>query len=171
MGVANVLNSQEVGAKVNKTCGLHVHLDIRGMASSDLEDKFAKLVSVQPILYSMQPKSRQENSYCRRTKNRYISRGSSRYQGINAQSIWKYNTIEVRLHAGTTDFRKIANWVDLLCGVTYGESVTPKRSISSVRSFFRTFHSVPTTLMEYVVERGRRFADSNVEESEVAEAI
>lgn len=169
--VSDTLNSKQVGAKVNKTCGLHVHLDIRGKTYTEYNDMFTKLVSVQPILYGMQPKSRQSNSYCVRTKTRNVSRGYSRYQGINAQSIWKYQTIEVRLHAGTTEFLKIANWVDLLCGITYGQSITPKRSLSSVRSFFRTFHSVPTTLMEYVMERTRKFTDVNAEETEEAEAI
>lgn len=177
--VTDVLNSPEVSARVNKTCGLHVHLDIREAKSefsgvislTKVSDYFAKLVTIQPILYSMQPKSRQNNNYCLKTKTRAIKRGGSRYHGINSQAIWKYNTIEVRLHAGTTEYAKIANWIDLLSSVMYSQVTTPKRAMSSVRSFFRTFQEVPSSLMEYVVERTRKFADVNAEESEMAEAI
>jgi hypothetical protein len=45
-GVTSVLNSEEVGAKVNKTCGLHVHLDVRNQAYSVTEEMYSKLVSV-----------------------------------------------------------------------------------------------------------------------------
>ena len=171
--LTDVLNSKEVGAKVNKTCGLHVHLDAReyGYNFSQLNNNYSRLVAVQSILYSMQPKSRQANSYCKRSKTRNIRRGSTRYQGINAQSLWKYNTIEIRLHAGTTEYLKIANWVDLVYGVMYSAVQPPKRSMTSVRSFFRTFQEVPTSLMEYVVERINRFSDSSIEESEMAQAV
>jgi hypothetical protein len=167
--LTDVLNSKEVGAKVNKTCGLHVHLDAReyGYNFSQLNNNYSRLVAVQSILYSMQPKSRQNNSYCKRSKTRNIRRGSARYQGINAQSLWKYNTIEIRLHAGTTEYLKIVNWVDLVCGVMYSAVQPPKRSMTSVRSFFRTFQEVPTSLMEYVVERINRFSDSSIEESDM----
>lgn len=175
--VTNILNSERVSAKVNKTCGLHVHLDVREHITGfntdydALNDKYAKLVSVQSILYGMQPKSRQNNTYCMRSKKRTISRSGSRYQGINAQAIWKYRTIETRLHAGTTDFQKIANWIDLLTGVMYSSAPTPKRSLSSVRSFFRTFSEVPTNLMEYVVERINKFQDVNAEEAELSQVV
>lgn len=171
--LTDVLNSKEVGAKVNKTCGLHVHLDAReyNYNYSQLNNNYSRLVAVQSILYSMQPKSRQDNNYCKRSKTRNIRRGSTRYQGINAQSLWKYNTIEIRLHAGTTEFQKIANWVDLVYGVMYSAVEPPKRSMTSVRSFFRTFQEVPTSLMEYVVGRINRFADGSIEESEMAQAV
>lgn len=170
--VTNVLNSKEVGAKVNKSCGLHVHLDVREWSDwTSLNDKFAKLVSVQSILYKMQPKSRQDNHYCKRTKTRSFRRGGSRYHGINPQSIFKYRTIEVRLHAGTTEFDKIANWVDLISGVMYSSTSAPKRSLSSIRSFFRTFQEVPTSLMEYVIQRTRKFEDANAQEDEMAQAV
>jgi hypothetical protein len=53
----------------------------------------------------------------------------------------------------------------------YSAVEPPKRSMTSVRSFFRTFQEVPTSLMEYVVGRINRFADSSIEESEMAQAV
>lgn len=172
-GVTDVLNGDpEVSARVNKTCGLHVHLDVREWRDNftALSDKYAKLISVQGILYSMQPRSRQDNTYCKKSTSRSIVRGACRYKGVNAQSIWKYTTIETRLHAGTTDYTKIANWVDLLAGIMYSEAVTPKRALSKVQSVFKYYNNLPTNLMEYIVGRVRQFADSHAEEAEVAEA-
>lgn len=170
-GVCAILNGDEVKAKVNKTCGLHVHLDIREWRNdfNALQDKYARLISVQGILYNMQPKSRQDNTYCVKSKSRSINRGASRYQGINAQAIWKYSTIETRVHAGTTDYAKITNWVDLLAGVMYSTAVTPKRALSKVASVFKYYSNLPISLMEYIVSRTRQFSDGS-EEAETAQA-
>jgi hypothetical protein len=171
-GVTDVLNGDpEVSARVNKTCGLHVHLDVREWRNdfNALSDKYARLISVQGILYSMQPQSRQDNSYCKKSKSRSIVRGATRYQGINAQSIWKYTTIETRLHAGTTDYNKIANWIDLLVGVMYSTSPVPKRALTRVESIFKYF-PIASSLLGYINQRVRQFTDSHAEEAEVSAA-
>jgi hypothetical protein len=171
-GVTDVLNGDpEVSARVNKTCGLHVHLDVREWRNdfNALSDKYARLISVQGILYSMQPQSRQDNTYCKKTKSRSIVRGASRYQGINAQSIWKYTTIETRLHAGTTDYTKITNWVDLIAGVMYSTSPVPKRALTRVESIFKYF-PIASSLLGYINQRVRQFTDSHAEEAEVSAA-
>lgn len=172
-GVTDILNSDEVGAKVNKSCGLHVHLDIREWRDNftTLQDKFSKLMSVQGILYSMQPKSRQSNTYCQKGKTRNITRGATRYMGINAQAIWKYSTIETRLHAGTTDYLKIANWIDLLSGIMYSNGETPKRALSKVDSVFKYYSNLPYSLKNYINERVRLFSDGTQEEAEVSVAV
>lgn len=166
-GVTEVLNSPEVAARVNKTCGLHVHLDVREWRNdfNALSDKYARLISVQGILYSMQPRSRQDNTYCQKSKSRSIVRGASRYQGINAQSIWKYTTIETRLHAGTTDYNKIANWCDLLIGVMYSTGAVPKRALTKIESIAKYF-PVGQGMVAYIAQRVRQFANSMTEESE-----
>lgn len=166
-GVTSVLNSTEVAARVNKTCGLHVHLDVREWRNdfNALSDKYARLISVQGILYSMQPRSRQDNTYCQKSKSRSIVRGASRYQGINAQSIWKYTTIETRLHAGTTDYTKIVNWCDLLIGVMYSTGTVPKRALTKIESVGKYF-PIPSSIVAYIANRVRQFASGLAEESE-----
>lgn len=169
-GITDILNSPEVNARVNKTCGLHVHLDVREWRNdfNALSDKYARLISVQGILYSMQPKSRQDNTYCVKSKSRSIVRGASRYQGINAQSIWKYTTIETRLHAGTTDYVKITNWCDLLIGVMYSSGTVPKRALTKIDSIAKYF-PVTSSMLQYIAQRVRQFANGS-EEIESSEA-
>ena len=51
----------------------------------------------------------------------------------------------------------------------YSEAQPPKRALSSVRSMFRNFQSIPTNLMSYVNERISKFQDANAEENESSE--
>ena len=158
--VLKVIN--DAGAKVNKTCGLHVHLDMRGY---DHHKAFNNLVAAQTILYQMIPISRRENTYCKKTINKsYVKhlRSSNRYQGINPCSYRKYGTIEVRLHSGTTDFTKITNFMDILSAVAYNETKIV-RSSSTVAGFVKQ-HNLSRELGEYITSRIRLFGDLVQEE-------
>ena len=52
---------KHIEAKVNETCGLHVHLDMR---KRDHYDAFSNLVLASPLLYKMNPIRRKSNRYC-----------------------------------------------------------------------------------------------------------
>jgi hypothetical protein len=114
MAVSNLLRAG--GAYVNKTCGLHVHLDQRGRERHDVERSFQNLVACQKILFDMLPASRRDNTYCRRNMVRTFSKAATgdRYHAINATAYYKYKTLEVRMHSSTIDAKKILNWIDLL---------------------------------------------------------
>jgi len=156
-----VLNQH--GAKVNRTCGLHVHLDMRGY---DHRKAFSNLVSAQPILYQMVPASRRTNTYCAKTTNKnydHYLRTSNRYLGINPQSYRKYGTIEVRLHSGTTDFVKITNFVDILTAVGYNDKEIV-RGASTVSGFVKQ-HKLPKHIESYIMQRIVLFGVSSQEEA------
>lgn len=99
-----------LGAYVNKTCGLHVHLDVRNKNKEMVANKLSHAL---PYLALMNPRERVlRNSYCRFGVSGW-ERGE-RYYAINRQSFYKHKTIEVRLHSGTTNAEKIINWVKIL---------------------------------------------------------
>ena len=159
--VLDVINS--AGAKVNKTCGLHVHLDMR---EYDHRKAFSNLVSAQKILYQMVPVSRRDNTYCKPTLNKsydFYSRSSNRYLGINPQSYRKHGTIEIRLHSGTTDYTKITNFVDIVIGVGYNDAKIA-RGATSVSGFIKQ-HKLSKHLESYINSRIALFSVSNQEES------
>jgi Putative amidoligase enzyme len=144
------------GAKVNKTCGLHVHLDMR---FRNREKSFFNLVKAQPVLYGMNPKSRQESRYCKKTKTVDIATESAnRYKGVNASSLRKFGTIEVRIHSGTCDYVKITNWIDILISVV---DSTPEivRSPRTLKSFSKQF-GVNDRLIAYIESRLRLFSET-----------
>lgn len=102
-------------ARVNASCGLHVHLDFRHFDALPL-NAANNLKNALPLLKAMVPKGRRENSYC---KNELSLSGGAKYSAINASHFDTSKTIEVRLHSGTTNYDKIVNWVQVLYSIAF----------------------------------------------------
>jgi len=99
----------KVGFGVNKSCGLHVHLDARHLSFDAVFQK-AKIVDKWlKALRELVPLSRQENSYCEFG----ISR-TQRYRAVNVTSHSKHKTLEIRLHSSTINYQKILAWIRLI---------------------------------------------------------
>ncbi len=117
--VCKVLNSTEVDAYVNNSCGLHVHLDMR---NRDVKTCYEKLYKVLPILTAMVPANRTKSDHGRRycavnTNPNYNPNDNNRYQAINSYAYHTHRTLELRLHSGSTNARKINNFINLLTTV------------------------------------------------------
>lgn len=102
---------------VNSSCGFHVHLDMRyrnkvkalGLLFSNLED----------IKKDVHP-DRLKNKYCMINKTKSVSsqlKNNNKYRAINTASLREHGAIEVRLHEGTVDIKKIESWVDKLINI------------------------------------------------------
>lgn len=103
----------QAGAEVNRTCGMHIHLDSRHLGRIGERTRRMRLVAALPWLLELVPASRRSNTFC--LPNGTQSRGSNqRYQAINPTSFRKHGTTEIRLGAGTIDPDKILNWATLL---------------------------------------------------------
>lgn len=148
--ICNVLGQAD--ARVNKSCGMHVHLDMR---NRDKDLVFSNLVSAQSILYAMNPKSREEGTYCKRTTAKKMDKVSGRYWGINPAAYGKFRTLEVRIHAGTVSAIKVINWIDLLLNVaSLGTEV--KRAPTSVKGFIKAY-KIKSNLAQYIIDRIMKF--------------
>lgn len=125
--VCRILN--ECGAKVNKTCGTHVHMDARGMEMQTWKNIYKNYARLENVIDSFMPRSRRENDYCKslnrinnlenridqcRTLSDIEHIFCSRYYKINPQSYSRHNTCEFRQHSGTVEFEKISTWVRFL---------------------------------------------------------
>lgn len=150
-------------AKVNKSCGLHVHLDMR---NRDHEVAFHNLISSQNVLYAMNPFSRQAGTYCKRveTKDFKIAASGDRYFGINATAFAKHKTIEIRIHSGTIMDEKINNWIKLLLAITSKKGAV-KQSSSSLKGFLKEY-DVDGKLGKYIFERVAKFAGEDKKNAE-----
>lgn len=146
--LCKILNN--LGVKVNKSCGLHVHFDQRTRTSEQIKKTAAKLGACLPFLIQLVPKSRLQNTYCQLGVSKF---NGSRYWAINLTSVKKYGTIEVRLHSSTTDFEKINNWIDILLIIQQSPSIT---TCNSLDDFIFNF-DVPEYLIEYMTERIAKF--------------
>jgi hypothetical protein len=155
--VCSVLKKAKAG--VNASCGLHIHLDMR---SRDQYLVYHNLVASQPVLYAMNPPTRQSNGYCNVTRNRrFASRPSSKYFGINGLAYSEHETIEVRIHAGTCQAKKINNWIDIL--LTIASRPTKTRRVNfNVLKFANDF-KLSGPLVAYIGERVNKFKDKHIE--------
>jgi hypothetical protein len=114
------------GARVDRTCGLHVHHEVRDLGAVGVV-RFARSWSNNQELidWLVAPSRRDNGGYCRRldssdlsAMNR-VSAGDrsvpcrDRYRVVNVSSYSRYGTVEVRQHQGTLEFRKVEAWIRL----------------------------------------------------------
>lgn len=147
--ICSILNHVDSG--VNKTCGMHVHLDMRGR---NKEKAFYNLVNSQSLLYSLNPSSRRSNSYCRPTPSTDFEAYENQRDGINKHAFSEHRTIEVRIHAGTLDKLKIINWVKLLIKIVDHDQLSAKHSTLTA---FSKEYKLSSTLIRYIKERLIKF--------------
>ena len=125
--VYEVLNS--CGAKVDKTCGTHVHFDISDFTVQNCKNFLNLYFNYQGVINYLVPPSRRRNEFCNPLKKADLEKInqnwvrsirdiayvlSTRYTKVNLQSYVKYGTIEIRQHGGTTEFEKIEAWIILM---------------------------------------------------------
>jgi Putative amidoligase enzyme len=150
---------------VNKSCGLHVHLDMR---KRNPDMAYANLFSSQALLYAMCPKTRLTNNFCKPANSYYkmttMGGGDDRYRGINPTAFQRHKTIEVRIHSGTVNAFKIINWVKLLVQI----ADKPTENVDNV-SVWKNYKEAKRLvglrgmLEKYVSSRIEEFAEDHEE--------
>lgn len=159
--VCNVL--AKANAVVNKSCGMHVHLDMR---TRDADKAYQNLVSAQNILFKMNPNSRTEK-YAKKITERDLAiarKSGERYHGINPIALNKHNTIEIRIHSGTIDFTKITNWIAILIKIANHSERIVKNYVS-MNSFCKDF-GINDNIKVYMKERINKFKSKEDGEAE-----
>lgn len=114
-------------AKVNRTCGLHVHIGARHLSDKQYCNVFVNYLMMEDVIDTFMAVSRRDNQYAARlsgrastikwarSKEEMARNLSTRYLKVNPRSYERHQTIEFRQHGGTTDYDKIVNWVSF-CG-------------------------------------------------------
>lgn len=127
----------EAGAKVNRTCGLHVHHYARDLTIKHFKNLYEIYYRYEDTIDSLVPGSRRGNYniFCRSIRENVriemIRRMTTieqmkvyfsgcmpsgqewRYLKLNFKAYIRHGTIEFRQHSGTIEFKKIANWIKL----------------------------------------------------------
>lgn len=129
---------KNAGCKVNKKCGLHVHVGASDWQLPTFKNLMLLYKQAEPSIDSfMAPSRRLSNNgfarslrintaqlaaahtmddvarACGQTPGRAHVRGSGRYYKINLQSYWQHGTVEFRHHQGTIEADKVINWTKL----------------------------------------------------------
>lgn len=160
--VCNILNSDDVDAYVNDSCGMHVHLDMR---YRDPKVCYSNLFKSLKVLSSMIPANRVKSDHGRRycalnTKPEFSPTGDreSRYKAINPESYKKHGTLEIRLHSGTTNINKINNWISILTAIVDKKepAVIDVLNGDDMKSAF----DISESLVEYIKVRTKKFSEN-----------
>ena len=112
LGAAN-----EIGSKVNSSCGFHVHVDAWNWDTAlmlEIAKVWAKIEA--PVLWYFVSPSRRNNRYCKRfeTENLVqLAEGAlrDRYHSLNLCAFEAHKTVEFRLHNGTAEAQKAIPWI------------------------------------------------------------
>jgi hypothetical protein len=128
-----------LGARTNRSCGLHVHIGARHLSIETLRRLAYLYIEHEEVIDSLLPPSRRanNNNFCKSLKTNVImdrlrtartveeiskailrtgsgySETPSRYVKLNFTSYWRHGTVEFRQHSGTIDPAKIIKWVYL----------------------------------------------------------
>ena len=127
--VCDVINA--AGAQVNRSCGHHVHFGAKDFTVAQWSRIIRNYAAIEAIIDSFMPASRrgENNHYCKSVQRaaRHLEAypasdmydirdafNNDRYYKVNVMSYVNHKTIEFRHHSGTTDFKKIENWINFL---------------------------------------------------------
>lgn len=117
---------KRVGAKVNKSTGLHVHVGYPNMTDEHYINVFKNYQKLESAIDSFMAASRKNNFYSKSilnydfsncvTKRDVVNMMGERYFKVNPQSYYGtachrgHGTIEFRQHQGSTNYEKISKW-------------------------------------------------------------
>lgn len=115
-----------VGARVNRSCGLHVHIGADKLTGEQYVNVFKNYQKLEKLIDSFMAESRRGDAFYTRSILKYdfshchsvrcvqIEMGDdsdTRYHNVNPMSYDRHRTIEFRQHQGSTSFEKISMWV------------------------------------------------------------
>jgi len=150
--VCAALNSV-AGVTVNRSCGLHVHLDCNDMTMQQIRTVYERYADYEAQIDLVMPRSRRDSPrWCRSIKDRkdvYKTSTSKsdgaarlgRYHKVNLTNIATRGSMEFRQHAGTTDFTKIYNWLEYLMSFVE-KSIELSASTTKIKPKSRWFNAV-----------------------------
>lgn len=114
------------GAAVNRSCGLHVHVDAGDLSPSQIGSILRRYSTFQAQIDNFMPASRRNSRWARRLDESVIAtvegyanaatmRRSAgyldRYYAVNAAAFARHGTVEFRQHSGSVNAGKVARWV------------------------------------------------------------
>lgn len=137
-------------ARVDRKCGIHVHLDARQLSDARRMELMTWLKATQEVWFGMMPPSRRSSHYVQRIDD---PRYATHYTWANVTS---YNTVEIRLHGGTLNPYKVAGWLTAMIHIQAKANdasyVFPSTGDAEA-DFWAFFADCPVSGKEYLATR------------------
>lgn len=139
------------GAKIDKSCGIHVHIGADGLNGGDI----IRIVELYTLngshIDGVLSRSRHDTMWARKYNNaslqhirrtlsgvsgerdlRQSLRGMERYHAVNLASYLRHGTVEFRQHQGSLNGEKVASWVKFVMSLV---NTAKNMSDADVRDF------------------------------------
>jgi hypothetical protein len=127
----------EMHPRIDRSCGLHVHVEVTDFTWQDLRNLLVLWGRYEPFAFELCPPSRRVNHYCGpirkstwdgrdaghwtrfeqalMTNTEQVIRNVPQPRGsLNLAHFWHSQRVEFRLGAGTVNYEKIVRWVQFL---------------------------------------------------------
>ena len=153
---------RHAGACVNRSCGIHVHVDAAPHSVKTLRNLVNIMVSKEDLLYkALAVDVAREDHYCQKTdlsfleelnrkkpksienfermwyhgdSRRYAHYDESRYHALNLHSVFSKGTIEFRLFNGTMHAGKVKTYIQLSLAISHQALIQKGASHSRTKS-------------------------------------
>jgi hypothetical protein len=129
------------GATVNKTCGLHVHVDANDLNAGQILSVVQRYAHFENEINAFMPLSRRNGRWAmtvggdyvpnlvrnvnRNGNLRSVAGGLNRYYAVNLVSYARYGTVEFRQHSGSVNATKVCNWIQFCVHFVTRAAISP----------------------------------------------
>lgn len=158
---------QAMGASINTTCGLHVHIGARSESLDFFKALARAYHTYQEVIDTTLPVSRRYNTYCRPLNSMHLNAinavtnlrqiegvWGSRYLKLNLASYGRHGTVEFRHHSGTIEATKVLEWVRLCQGLC----TAARRGTALTAATIEGLAEFAGADVDYLRRRAARFA-------------
>lgn len=119
------------GATVNRSCGLHVHVDAGDLTVPQIANVMRRYQTHQNEINRFMPASRRDSRWAKCITNELIASVSNygtpgvlrrnagyidRYYAVNVAAYARHGTIEFRQHSASVNNNKVAHWIAFCLG-------------------------------------------------------
>lgn len=137
----------KAGARVNRSCGTHVHLDMRHKSNQSASRTAGKIRdAINAWAHRTVSHSRAYNDYCGIHRDSY----NNKYTAVNTLTLARHGTVEVRLGMPTLNFNKLKLWCEFLQYLA-----TPYTNVNTFNEFMES--NAPAHLKYYAFSRILKF--------------
>ena len=146
---------RKAGAKVNETCGLHVHIGAQGLTAQAIRNLVNNVASHEDLLYKALAVHENRKRYCKPTDKNFLNRlnakkpatldelgaiwygtenfptyhyHESRYTILNLHAVFTKGTVEFRIFNGTLHAGEVKTAIQLCCALV-AQAKAAKRTI------------------------------------------
>jgi len=113
---------KSAGGKADRSCGIHIHLEMRDAKAAGIRKLVRAYVSNQKLINWLVSPSRRNGRWCREWREDELHRldrvrnlsGFDKYKTVNVSAFPRLGTVEFRQHGGSVEFKKVGAWVKML---------------------------------------------------------